>query len=175
MLSQPVSAFRVSRSLSLRVSATTLAPSSLRSFTVARPIPLPAPVTKTRCPALNRAVIAKPGADLAYTIAKAQDPGGRISKDDIIRAGEVVGMSLMDPNSAVQVLSNLKNSLVEAQGIRETETRRQYPSLRAWGGVPNAAGAPSAPVPQGGGAPEAPAPVEEWTRDPATGKPVRVR
>jgi hypothetical protein len=68
--------------------------------------------------------------DLAYVIAKAKDPQGRITQHDIADAHRIVGGS-MDPNSRVAVLDDLKNRLVSLHNIREEETRRMYPNLPA--------------------------------------------
>lgn len=69
--------------------------------------------------------------DLAYAIAKAQDPSGRVSVDDVRRATETVGASLMDPTAASAVLLDLRDRVEMNQGIRETATRRMYPKVGA--------------------------------------------
>lgn len=82
--------------------------------------------------------------DLAYAIAKAQDPGGRISVDDIRRAAETVGASLMDPRAADAVLADLSDRIEMNQTVRERVTRQMYPRVQAPGGAP--AAQPSQPA-----------------------------
>jgi hypothetical protein len=94
--------------------------------------------------------------DLAYTIAKSKDPGGRMSDQDINRAAEIVGASLMDPNAARQVLGELKNSVIQDHDIWE----QNYGAVRGGAG---AAARPQAPAAQ---QPAAPAAVERWERGP---------
>jgi hypothetical protein len=57
--------------------------------------------------------------DLAYSIAKAQDPGGRLSEGDIARAAQNIGATIMDPKAGVAVLTDLKDRLIEGHSIRE--------------------------------------------------------
>ena len=84
---------------------------------------------------------------MAYAIAKAQDPGGRISVDDIRRAAETVGASLMDPRAADAVLADLGNRIEMNQTIRERVTRQMYPKTQTPGGpAPAAPGQPAAPT-----------------------------
>lgn len=94
--------------------------------------------------------------DLAYTIAKAQDPGGRVSVDDIRRAAETVGASIMDPQAAIPVLQDLKTRINTQQQIREQVTRQMFPQLRG-GDAPQAPAAPAPGVaPSPAAAPGAP-------------------
>lgn len=86
--------------------------------------------------------------DLAFAIAKAQDPSGRVSVDDVRRAAETIGATLMDPKAATAVLTDLHDRVEENMAIRERVTRQQYPKLRP--------GQPAAPQPA---APAAPAPA----------------
>lgn len=92
---------------------------------------------------VSSAIIRSQIQDLAYMTAKAQDPGGRVSTDDIRRAAETIGATIMDPKSAVQVLADLKQRIVQGQDIRERTLREMYPRLNA---AP-AAGAPAAAAP----------------------------
>lgn len=91
---------------------------------------------------VNSAIIRSQIQDLAYMIAKAQDPGGRVSTDDIRRAAETVGATIMDPKSAVQVLGDLKQRIIQGHEIRERTTRQMYPRV----GAPTA-GAPASAAP----------------------------
>ena len=75
--------------------------------------------------------------DLAYTIAKAKDPSGRMSNQDVDRAAEIIGGSLMDPAAGRQVLASVKQQIAAGQNIREEEYQRMF------GG----GGAPAAPAP----------------------------
>ncbi len=94
--------------------------------------------------------------DLAYTIAKAQDPGGRVSVDDIRRAADTVGASIMDPQAAIPVLQDLKGRINTQQQIREQVTRQMFPQLRG-GDAPQAPAAPAPGVaPSPAAAPGAP-------------------
>lgn len=86
--------------------------------------------------------------DLAYTIAKAKDPSGRMSNQDVDRAAEIIGGSLMDPASGRQVLASVKQQIAAGQAIREEEYARLF------GG----SGAPAAPTAPPSGAPSGPAP-----------------
>lgn len=101
--------------------------------------------------------------DLAYAMAKSQDPSGRISVDDIRRAAETIGATLMDPRAADAVLADVGDRIERNQQIRERVTRQMFPKVGA---------APSAPAPQAPGtAPQAPI---RWERG-ANGRPVRVQ
>lgn len=77
--------------------------------------------------------------DLAYTIAKAKDPGGRMSDQDINRAADIIGGSLMDPKSALAVLGELKTSLDSDHQIWEQE----FSNVRGGGGAQSAQPAPA--------------------------------
>lgn len=106
--------------------------------------------------------------DLAYTIAKAKDPSGRMSNQDIDRASEILGGALMDPVAGRQVLGTVRQQILEQQNIFEQEYERMYPGK---GAQPN--GAAPAGVPQPGAQPSgvqsqpgAPAPVERFVRGP---------
>lgn len=57
--------------------------------------------------------------DLAYAQAKANDPNGRMSNQDIERAGRQVGMGLGDPGAMKQVLTDLRERTINGQEIRE--------------------------------------------------------
>jgi hypothetical protein len=121
---------------------------------------------------IDASIIRSQVQDLAYMIAKAQDPGGRVSVDDIRRAAETVGASIMDPSAAIQVLGDLKQRVMSAQTIRESVTRQMYPTLRSGGQAPAAPAAPGAqsPPPPAPGAPQ----VERWVPGP-DGQPTRVQ
>lgn len=87
--------------------------------------------------------------DLAYTIAKAKDPGGRMSNQDVDRAAEILGGALMDPVAGRQVLSGVRAQILESQNIFEQEFERMYPGK---GGQPTSP-APAAGAPQPGAQP----------------------
>jgi hypothetical protein len=80
---------------------------------------------------INAAIVRSQIQDLAYTIGKSQDPSGRLSKDDILRAAETIGGTLMDPVAGVQVLQDLKSRLIANHDIRERNTREMYPKLES--------------------------------------------
>lgn len=86
--------------------------------------------------------------DLAYMIAKATDPGGRMSNQDIENATRVVMGSILDPQSGVAVLDDLKGRLVRNQKIYEDNLARIYPQAAKSLGAqaPAATGPASAPV-----------------------------
>jgi hypothetical protein len=73
---------------------------------------------------VDAAVIRANITDLAYTIAKAKDPGGRMSDQDITRAGDIIGLSLMNPAAAREVLQELKLGLNADHQIWEQEFGR---------------------------------------------------
>lgn len=105
-------------------------------------------VAKARQLGIDSAIIRSQIQDLAYMTAKAQDPGGRVSTDDIRRAAETIGAAIMDPKSAVPVLTDLKQRLINGQQIRERTTQQMFPGVRSQGAP--AAGAPTAGAPGGG-------------------------
>lgn len=88
--------------------------------------------------------------DLAFAIAKAQDPSGRVSIDDVRRAAETIGASLMDPRAADAVLGDLNDRVEENMAIRERVTRQTFSRM---GGAPAPQpGQPAAPAaPPAGG------------------------
>lgn len=92
---------------------------------------------------INSAIIRSQVQDLAYMIAKTQDPSGRVSTDDIRRASETVAATIMDPQSSVAVLADLKNRVVTSHDIFERNTRAMYPRVNS-GSAPAPAGAPPA-------------------------------
>jgi hypothetical protein len=65
--------------------------------------------------------------DLTYMIAKAQDPGGRVSNQDIENATKVVMGSILDPQSGIAVLRDLRTRILQNQQIYETNLARIYP------------------------------------------------
>lgn len=78
--------------------------------------------------------------DLAYMIAKATDPGGRMSNQDIENATRVVMGSILDPQSGVAVLQDLKARLVRNQQIYESNLARLYPqAAKSMAAQPSAA------------------------------------
>lgn len=87
--------------------------------------------------------------DLAYMIAKATDPGGRMSNQDIENATRVVMGSILDPQSGVAVLQDLKARLVRNQQIYESNLARLYPqAAKSMAAQPSAAtSAPPATTP----------------------------
>ena len=99
--------------------------------------------------------------NLAYMIAKSNDPSGRMSDRDIAAAMQEIGASLQDPQAMAQVLGRIRERTIRNQQIFETT---MAPLIR------NRPGAPGAPAPQtpapGAPAPQAPAP---------TTAPVRMR
>lgn len=93
--------------------------------------------------------------DLAYAQAKANDPSGRVSNQDVERAGRQVGMGLGDPVAMKEVLSDLRERTITGQEIRERNSSaflKSGQSLPAWNspimqgrpGRAPAAGAPPA-------------------------------
>jgi hypothetical protein len=86
--------------------------------------------------------------DLAYLIAKSQDPGGRMSNQDIDKAAQMVMGSVMDPKTAVAVLGDIKTRLNEGQAIYERNMGQIYP--KAASNMRTAS-----PPPAGGGTPPA--------------------
>jgi hypothetical protein len=105
---------------------------------------------------IDSSIIRSQVQDLAYMIAKQQDPGGRVSTDDVRRAAETLGANLMDPAAMSAVLTNIQTRAQENHGIRERELERLYPTATR----------PGAAAPAQGAAPAAPAPVENWERGP---------
>lgn len=92
---------------------------------------------------ISTAVLRSQIHDLAYIMAKQQDPSGRISKDDVLRASETIGATLMDPKAGIAVLDDLRGRMLENYRIKEQTIKSRYPSLR-----PSATGAqPAAPAP----------------------------
>lgn len=99
--------------------------------------------------------------DLAYTLAKAYDPAGRMSNQDVERAAEIIGGAIMDPVAGRAVLKATRDGIIQRHMIAEQETNRMFGTPVS--GVPGqpagqpapAQAAPTAPAP----APTAP-PVE---------------
>jgi len=85
--------------------------------------------------------------DLAYTIAKAKDPRGAMSNQDITRASEILGGALMDPVAGRQVLAGVRAQILESQNIFEQEFERMYPGK---------GGQPTSPAPAAAGGPQPP-------------------
>lgn len=105
--------------------------------------------------------------DLAYAQAKANDPSGRVSNQDVERAGKQVGMGLGDPVAMKEVLSDLRERTIVGQEVRERNTSaflKPGQSLPAWNStiMQNRRGAPTAPA---AGAPAAGG-EEVWVRGP---------
>ena len=88
--------------------------------------------------------------DLAYTIAKAKDPSGRMSNQDVDRASEILGGALMDPVAGRQVLGTVRQQIMEQQNIFEQEYERMYPGKGAQPTSPAPAGAPQPGAQPGG-------------------------
>lgn len=99
--------------------------------------------------------------DLAFAVAKSQDPSGRVSTDDVKRAAETIGASLMDPKAAVAVLGDLKARIVDNQAIRERVTSQMYPQMP--GGQP---GQPQAQQPAPAAPQQAAPAVKRFERGP---------
>lgn len=104
--------------------------------------------------------------DLAYTIAKAKDPSGRMSNQDIDRASEILGGALMDPVAGRQVLGTVRQQIMEQQNIFEQEYERMYPGKGAQPTGPAPAGAPQPGAQPGGVQPAQPRQMQ--TRSGAT-------
>lgn len=102
----------------------------------------PALVSRLQQMGIDSAIVKSQIHNLAYVIARSQDPSGRISKDDVLRAGETIGASLQDPVAGVRVLTALKSQIQQNWKIQDETIRQRYKV--APGG--NAA-APSAPAP----------------------------
>ena len=122
----------------------------------------PQAVQKLQSLGIDNARIQSQILDLAYTLAKAYDPGGRMSNQDVERATQIIMGSVMDPKAGIAVLSDLRDRMQRNFEIREEETFRVYPQLRERFGQPIAprGAAPAAPATT---PPAAPAPQ----RDPA--------
>lgn len=67
--------------------------------------------------------------DLAFLIAKSNDPGGRISVDDVRRSAEIIGASSGDPTATIAVLEDVKARAIENFDIRQRVTGRSFPGL----------------------------------------------
>jgi hypothetical protein len=87
--------------------------------------------------------------DLAYAIAKAREPGGRLGVDDIKRAATTIGAASGDPQAMAAVLGNVKNALVRGQQIRESVLREMYPDLQGSPAQPAAPAGAAAPAADG--------------------------
>jgi hypothetical protein len=102
---------------------------------------------------IDSAVLKSQIADLAYTIAKTQDPSGRVSDQDVQHAAGTIGATLGDPTATVRVLSDLKQRLVVSQNIRESVIRGVYgqgaANVPAWGGGGAAPQQPAQAAPAG--------------------------
>lgn len=112
---------------------------------------------------IDATVIRSQITDLAYMLAKAQDPGGRVSNQDAERAADTIGASLQDPKAARVVLQDLKTRLNANFAIRDrifNETYSRQPGAPAAAQPSPAASPPAAPV--------------KWGRD-ANGNPVRIQ
>lgn len=93
--------------------------------------------------------------DLAYAQAKANDPSGRVSNQDVERAGRQVGMGLGDPVAMKSVLGDLRERTIQGQEIRE---RNSAPFLGSGKTVPAwdfLAGRKAPPAATAGAAPSA--------------------
>ena len=104
----------------------------------------PALVSKLQTMGIDSAVVRSQIHDLAYVIARSQDPSGRISKDDVLRAGETIGASLMDPVAGVQVLKSLRGRIEQNWKIKDDTVRARY-GKPATPAAPTAAPAAAAP------------------------------
>lgn len=73
--------------------------------------------------------------DLAYAQAKANDPSGRVSNQDVERAGRQVGMGLGDPAAMKVVLGDLRERTIGGQEVRERNSAqflKPGQTLPAW-------------------------------------------
>lgn len=103
--------------------------------------------------------------DLAYAQAKANDPSGRVSNQDVERAGRQVGMGLGDPVAMKEVLKELRERTITGQEIRERNSSaflKSGQSLPAWNspimqGRPGRAAPPAGASTAPGGAATPPA------------------
>jgi hypothetical protein len=84
--------------------------------------------------------------DLAYVVAKVQNPSGQIGKADVEHALATTGGALMDPRLMIPVLKDLKARTLQAQQAHEEAIQSVYPRS-------NVLPAPAAP----GAQPAAPA------------------
>lgn len=97
-------------------------------------------VEQARQLGIESAVLRSQIVDLAYTVAKAKDPSGRMSNQDVERAAEIIGASLMDPTAARKVLGELRGQLVEGHTIYTEEVNRvRRPGAAAPASAPTAA------------------------------------
>ena len=95
--------------------------------------------------------------DLAYAQAKANDPSGRVSNQDVERAGRQVGMGLGDPVAMKEVLKELRERTISGQEIRERNSSaflKSGQSLPAWNS-PIMQGRPGRAAPAAGAPPPA--------------------
>lgn len=111
----------------------------------------PQAVAKLQSLGIDNARIQSQIMDLAYTLAKAYDPGGRMSNQDVERATQIIMGSVMDPNAGIAVLTDVRSRMERNFQIREEETFAAYPQLRErFGGAlpqgtPSPNAAPAAP------------------------------
>lgn len=101
--------------------------------------------------------------DLAYAQAKANDPTGRVSNQDIERAAEQVGMALGDPVAMKAVLADLRERTIVGQEVRERNSSaflKPGQTLPAWNS-PILQGRKGASQPAPAGAPQVPSSLKQ--------------
>jgi hypothetical protein len=94
--------------------------------------------------------------DLAYLLAKTRGPAERLSNQDVEKAERMIGMSLMDPKAAAEVLGGVKLGLIQAHNIYERQGSAMFkydPQFIPEPGAPQS----GAPAPAQPAAPAAPA------------------
>jgi hypothetical protein len=100
-------------------------------------------ISKARELGIDHAVLRSQIQNLAYVIAKANDPGGRISGQDAQSAIEQIGGALGDPGAMSAVLDNLGQNLQRQYDAKDEVFRRTYGDKIA---VPRIGGAAAAPA-----------------------------
>lgn len=87
--------------------------------------------------------------DLAYLLAKTRGPAERLSNQDVEKAERMIGMSLMDPKAAAEVLGGVKLGLIQAHNIYERQGSQMFKYdpqfIQEPGAVPPPGAAPAAP------------------------------
>lgn len=79
--------------------------------------------------ATNTAVMRSAIQDLAYAIAKAQDPSGRLSNQDVVAALQTLGAADGDPTVMSRVLDRVGSDLVNQHNTRVQTFRGTFPNV----------------------------------------------
>jgi hypothetical protein len=121
----------------------------------------PTVVNKMQSLGIDNALLRSQLQDLAYMDAKAKDPGGRVSNEDIRRSMETIAGSVADPTTGIAVLQAAKQRATTNMEIRERNIDAMYRKP-----APASAAQPAAPA-QPQAAPLTAAPRRRY--NPATG------